>query len=470
MMRKNIYHIKGDRLYSQNLASSIFAKTKLKINFTKKTLNHNQQGKSKKLKSFLNNKPWQQQYLIIDNQNYYLNFVTLPTYVTTNIAKEQLQVQHAAQHKIDPSNIVIDYCYREDQKSALLFAVNKQMLSQQQKQLQSMGYTASHILPQDLCWLALCKICHIDTAFFLIHYESHTSLMVAVNGAYQEQINLPKFNAIAYSTQLKLNLTLLKKKYSNIPIQTVFYIPVENIDTDIKTRLMEQEFASDKLFNIYDILKQKYQLDFKLCPISASLLLGLEYQKNKPNTYLAIKNKTAFWQKTAYTAGLGLWLLLAAKTCMLGISITNVYAGIEPAQQTVTALKANNHKNDQKLSALKTTMDKRAIIGVLTPEALQETISFTQTLMPLSQQKFSDLWLNDIAINQEKNEMSIKGQALSKTELFSFYQYLIQSPEFNGLTIKETKNTNSQQQYLDRNNQAKSAFNFTLERNENAKK
>jgi len=466
-MCKKIYYIKGDKIYSLNIASSIFSSTKLKISFTKNTLDHNQKGNPKKLKSFLNNKLWQQQYLVVDNKNYHLDFVTLPTYVTTNLIKEQLQVQYAAQYKLDPSNIVIDYITIDNQKSALLLVIKKQAIHQQQQYLQSLAHTASYILPQDLCWLALCPMQQIENAYFVINYEQHSILMIVVNGEYNEKIALPNVNTPLFATQLRLNLTLLKKKYANANIQTVFYTPVNTPEINIKNLLTENDFTQNQLHNIYDISNQKYRLDFQLCPISASLLLSYEYQKNKPNTYLAIKNKKAFWQKVLYAAGMGIWLLIAAKACLLGVSLANSYASIEPTKNEIQTLNNQLAQNEQQLLNLKQQMDQRAIIGVLTPEAAQQTHSFTQTLMPLSKQKFTDLWVNDIEINQAKEEIKIKGQALSKTELFAFYQKLIQSPNLKDLTIKETKTANESQLYIDKNNQAQQPFGFTLERKPN---
>ena len=191
--------------------------------------------------------------------------------------------------------------------------------------------------------------------------------------------------------------------------------------------------------------------------------MAYHYQKNKPIDYLAFKHKHYIYNKLFLVTSLGIGAILVIKFMLMLTTIQSSYSSIKPLEQRINQIKKELVQSNNQIPLLKQKMHDLSIVGILKPEAIRMLDLFSNILKPLSSDILLNLWLNEIVIDQSKKILIIKGQSLSEVELFELYQNLIKYPQFEELTIKNTKKIKNAPQYLNATGLAKKPFNFTLE-------
>ena len=418
--------------------------------------------KSKLLPKYFNGKkaPWHKQQLVLPEEDYRLSLIKLPPHFHAANIQDQLRIKYAAQQRIDPSKLEISCRYQDDEKSTWILAAKKKPLIQRLKQLKSFGAYASKLLPKDLLWLGLCTLQDIESAYIIIPDSTQSLILVIINGHLVERIILPSDKDRTLTTQIKLNLKLFQKKYPQAAIEKYYYTPNKHID--ILTILSESNISDGQISNVYELIENTYLYDFRLTPTIANLIVGLHYKKATLSNYLAFNNKKIWFSKTFYSAFMLIWILLLMQAVTTSKNIYETQAIQAPTYQAIEKLTLLKVAEDKKLVKLRAEMTALSIIGVLTPQAIKKHVPFMETLSPLSEKKFDDLWLNSLSLNRNNGKIFFQGESLSKTALFELYQYLIQIPDFRNFSLSESRASPNKTEYISQSGEKKRALHFTL--------
>jgi hypothetical protein len=403
-------------------------------------------------------------YLIVDSTKCQLENIKLPQHFNHKYAKDQLLSKYSAQHRIDPSRLEITIPYQEEYAGTTwVLASEKKILSQYHRQLKSFKLQPRRTFSQDLCWLSLCQLEQTKYAFFFICYRSCTVFLQVENAKLKQRLILPDMENPLFITQCKLHAKIIKREHTQGHAASIYFTPTANSHYDLAQVFIDEGLPKQKINNIYTILKKHHVFDFELNTTTASLILANHYQKNKPIDYLAFKHKHYIYNKLFLVTSLGIGAILVIKFMLMLITIQSSYSSIKPLEQRINHIKKELVQSNNQIPLLKQKMHDLSIVGILKPEAIRMLDLFSNILKPLSSDILLDLWLNEIVIDQSQKILIIKGQSLSEVELFELYQNLIKYPQFEELTIKNTKKIKNAPQYLNATGLAKKPFNFTLE-------
>jgi hypothetical protein len=403
-------------------------------------------------------------YLIVNSTECRLENIKLPQRFQHKYAKDQLLAKYSAQHKIDPSHLEITIPYQEEYAgSTWLLATEKKILSQYHNRLKLLKLQPRRTFTQDLCWLSLCQLEQTKYAFFFICYPSCTVFLQVDNAKLKHRLILPNEENPFFMTQFKLHAKTIKREHTQGNAASIYFTPTSKSHYDLAQVFIDEGLPKQKINNIYTILKKHHDFDFELNTTTASLILAYHYQNNKPIDYLVFKHKQYIYNRLFLATSLGIGAILVIKSILMLITIQGSYSSIEPLEQRINQVKKELVESNNQIPLLKQKMHDLSIVGILKPEAIRMLDLFSNILKPLSSHILFNLWLNEIVIDQSKKILIIKGQSLSEVELFKLYQNLIKYPQFEELTIKNTKKTKNAPQYLNANGLAKKPFNFTLE-------
>ena len=314
-----------------------------------------------------------------------------------------------------------------------LFLINRNTIERCLYSMYEKNFYPTYSFPETTVWLEILKSIKFSNVILLIHKLKYTEIIVSSEKKILTIKKIAPFESTEYIEQLILEIEIVKSKL-NEPLDSVLYIPSDNLSNNSK-------------FN-------KYKKELKLCDISNHLKII----KNNSNSKVSsndIKAIGAFLcsQRSDISDAKIIHNKSLVKKIVKGIKISFIILAIlfnlvvwtaYFNERKVSVINKSKLHEIKKLILQKEELKKKEHIQIRTklsllPEFIHEKKYFYDLIQPLSLKKYRGAWINKVLMNNINAEYTIEGIAMKPDYAIVFYKDFVKNNLFYSCSLKIPK-------------------------------
>ncbi|MCP4473380.1 MAG: hypothetical protein GY821_02175 [Gammaproteobacteria bacterium] len=386
-------------------------------------------------------------YLILAADNYRLLTLTRPD-VPDRFLNDAVKWQLVEKLNFNISTAYINFSFTNESKNKLLIAASAaDKFDAVISRFKSLGLTLQGVFPVDLIYSHLSELFKERNSVIVRLQSGKLSLMLVKDYRVNDIVYFPNVHDDDLLSKMSLIIkTLLEKHDIALNGLPIFY---SNLHEQGKSSDDFEQLFSSWNATLYDIniyvskqVKQESIDDDYLALFIAMRYTDTKKLDKSDLNFLSgatSKRLISFHKASKYLN----YLLIIAAIAMVVIEIKRVvaFAGLNK-QLSVLALEQSANKG--KLTVNK---DKEPLMLRIDQETLNNNLSLYDWLLPLTESIQQGVWVNTIAIDQQKGIFTLSGQALSSQAILRFADQLEKNSIYGDMQLKVGKAVQKADEY-----------------------